>query len=265
MQPTEILALLLLSYLIGSIPFGLLLTRFFGYRDIRKEGSGNIGATNVLRTTNKPLAALTLFFDAAKGAAAIILSVYYLTYKQQNFQDLIMSEPFEHLIFGFAAILGHCFPIWLKFKGGKGVATTFGVLLVTMPVSGIFACLTWLLMVMTTRISSLSALIAMALAPILAFLQPSLFFSFLFNGGITEIKPSDGTTHSNTWIDDIFFSLTDPETLWVSFLYAASILPFTTLIFWKHKDNIRRLLKGTEPKIGKKKMLQTKTDPAPLS
>src|SRR5690242_11310021 len=122
------LAALLLGYLLGSIPFGLLLTRAAGLGDIRSIGSGNIGATNVLRTGNKTVAAATLVLDAAKGAMSVVLAAHLL-------------GPFAALVAGLGAVLGHCFPAWLKFKGGKGVATTLGSLLAMSWPFGIAACL----------------------------------------------------------------------------------------------------------------------------
>jgi glycerol-3-phosphate acyltransferase PlsY len=149
----ELILYMSLSYLIGSIPFGFLVTRLAGYGDIRQIGSGNIGATNVLRTGNKKLAALTLLLDASKGAVAIFL-----------------LSGFSHpILIGLAAIIGHCFPIWLGLKGGKGVATTLGVLLVGAPIAGLMACIIWLLAAFITRISSLSALIAIGSAPLVTF------------------------------------------------------------------------------------------------
>lgn len=144
---------LVFGYLIGSIPFGLILTRVFGYGDIRTIGSGNIGATNVLRVGNKKLAAATLLLDALKGVVAILIA--------QNFGDL-------HMVFGAAlgAVLGHNFPVWLKFKGGKGVAVTLGVILMLSPLVGVLACATWLVTAFLFRISSLAALVALALTPI---------------------------------------------------------------------------------------------------
>ncbi len=143
------------GYLLGSIPFGLVLCYIFGYGDIRKIGSGNIGATNVLRTGNKPLAAATLILDSSKGALAVFIAAY--------FGD-------AHTMFGAAtgAILGHNFPVWLKFKGGKGVATTLGTILALSWPVGLLSCATWLVTAFLSRISSLSALIALAMAPLYA-------------------------------------------------------------------------------------------------
>lgn len=141
------------GYLLGSIPFGLVLCAMFGYGDIRKIGSGNIGATNVLRTGNKLLAALTLILDSSKGLIAV----------------LIAASLFDkHAMFGAAlgVVLGHNFPVWLKFKGGKGVATTLGTLIALSWPVGLATCLTWVIVAAASRISSLSALVALALAPI---------------------------------------------------------------------------------------------------
>ncbi len=202
--------LFIVAYLIGSIPFGLLLTKMAGMGDIRAIGSGNIGATNVLRTGNKKLAALTLLLDGGKGAAAvIILAGIPAPMTDQFFMDMKAHYAIA-LIVGLGAILGHNFPVWLKFKGGKGVATTLGVLLVAAPWAGLAACATWLITAFTSRISSLSALIALAVAPVVT--------AFMY-----------GKTA------------------------ALICLLITALGFLRHKDNIKRLLKGIEPKIGKKK------------
>jgi acyl phosphate:glycerol-3-phosphate acyltransferase len=155
-----------LGYGLGSIPFGLVLCFMAGLGDIRKIGSGNIGATNVLRTGHKFLALLTLVLDSGKGAIAVLLSYYFLA-------DSYSILPF---LAGFAAILGHNFPVWLSFKGGKGVATTLGTLVaVSWPV-GLLCCLSWLITAGFTRISSLSALSASFMAPIfMAFFAPVSF------------------------------------------------------------------------------------------
>ena len=144
-----------LGYLLGSIPFGLLLTRLAGLGDIRGIGSGNIGATNVLRTGNKGLAAATLLLDGGKGAAAAAL-----------FGALWGVDA--GLVAGLASVLGHNFPVWLRFKGGKGVATTLGVVLVAAWPVGVTAILVWLATAALFRISSLAALLALATAPLVA-------------------------------------------------------------------------------------------------
>lgn len=192
---------LLLGYLLGSIPFGLLLTRAAGLGDIRKIGSGNIGATNVLRTGNKLLALATLLLDGAKGAAAVLLAQYW---------GGDAGGPELMLAAGAGAILGHLYPVWLGFKGGKGVATGLGILLALDWRVGALACVTWLAVALIFRFSSLSALMAFLLAPLFAWLMagPRLAIFALFLGA---------------------------------------------LVWWRHRENLRRLLKGEEPKIGKNK------------
>jgi glycerol-3-phosphate acyltransferase PlsY len=149
-----ILLLCILGYLLGSIPFGLLLTRFAGLGDIRAIGSGNIGATNVLRTGNKKLAAATLLLDGFKGTLAVLIAGHF-------------HDPAPYCA-GFAAFLGHLFPVWLNFKGGKGVATGLGVLLGAFPPLGILACVTWLFVAWLFRYSSLAALAGFAVTPVAA-------------------------------------------------------------------------------------------------
>ena len=146
------LAALVFGYLLGSIPFGLILTRMAGLGDVRKIGSGNIGATNVLRTGNKKLAAATLLLDALKGTAAAAIASYW--------------SLDAGLAAGFAAFLGHLFPVWLGFKGGKGVATYVGVLLGLVPVIVPVFAVVWIGLAWFTRISSLSALVATAITPV---------------------------------------------------------------------------------------------------
>ncbi len=148
----SLLGSLLLGYLLGSIPFGLILTRLAGLGDVRKIGSGNIGATNVLRTGNKGLAAATLLLDALKGTLAVLIAWRWGLYPA--------------LAAAFGAYVGHCFPVWLRFKGGKGVATFFGVLLGLHWPTMIVAALVWIGTAATTRYSSLSALLASIAAPI---------------------------------------------------------------------------------------------------
>ncbi|MDQ3559250.1 MAG: glycerol-3-phosphate 1-O-acyltransferase PlsY [Pseudomonadota bacterium] len=150
------LASVLLGYLLGSIPFGLLLTRMVGLGDIRNVGSGNIGATNVLRTGRKGLAAATLVLDALKGTAAVLIAARW--------------GPTAALAAGFAAFLGHCFPVWLRFKGGKGVATFLGILLGLHWPTMILTAVIWIGTAALTRYSSLSALIAAAAAPVVLLL-----------------------------------------------------------------------------------------------
>ena len=182
------------GYLIGSVPFGLLLTKAAGLGDIRQVGSGNIGATNVLRTGRKGLAAATLILDGLKGAVAVLLARQFL-----GDQDVVV---------GTAAVLGHLFPIWLGFRGGKGVATGLGVLLAAAWPVGLACCAVWLVAAKILKMSSAAALTAFAAAPLFALLLSS----------------AD---------------------------HALMALLIAVLVFWRHEANIRRLLAGTEPRIGK--------------
>jgi glycerol-3-phosphate acyltransferase PlsY len=191
-----ILFVCILGYLLGSIPFGLLLTKSAGLGDIRDIGSGNIGATNVLRTGNKGLAAATLVLDALKGAAAVLIA-----------RALVYDENIV-LFAGLAAVLGHLFPVWLGFKGGKGVAAGLGVLLAIAWPIGVIACVVWLLVAAFARLSSLAALAAFASAPCSALI------------------------------------LEDFSVVKLAFTIAV-------LVFVRHQANIRRLLDGTEPRIGR--------------
>ena len=145
-------AAFVVAYLLGSIPFGLILTRLAGHGDIRRIGSGNIGATNVLRTGSKPLAALTLLLDGGKGAAAVLIAMRW--------------GPDIAIVAALGVLVGHLFPVWLRFKGGKGVATGLGILLGLSWPAGVLACLTWLAVAGLARYSSLSALVSFALAPV---------------------------------------------------------------------------------------------------
>lgn len=192
------------GYLLGSVPWGLVLTRLVGI-DIRQVGSGNIGATNVLRTGHKFLAFLTLVLDASKGAMAALIFM--------QFSEL------AGIIAAFAAVVGHNFPIWLKFKGGKGVATTLGALtMVAWPV-GVLTCCVWLLVAGMFRYSSLASILSIIAAPVIA---------FWFTGN-----------HSIAYM-------------------AVGLAVLSTI---RHKDNIRRLIRGEESKIGQKKV--EKKDAAP--
>jgi glycerol-3-phosphate acyltransferase PlsY len=143
----------ILAYLLGSVPFGVLIARVFGLGDLRRIGSGNIGATNVLRTGNKPAAAATLLLDAAKGGVAVLVA------------RAALGET-AALVAGLAAFLGHLYPVWLGFRGGKGVATFLGVLLALAWPAGLAACATWLATAFAFRMSSLAALVAAATAPL---------------------------------------------------------------------------------------------------
>ena len=163
---TEILWAVI-GYLAGSIPFGVLISWAFGLGDLRKVGSGNIGATNVLRTGNKAAAALTLLLDGGKGAVVVLLA-------------LAMAGPFPAQIAGFAAFAGHCFPVWLGFRGGKGVATFLGIALALHWPLGLLCCATWLAGAYISRISSVGALSAAGLAPVWAALMGRADLSLMF-------------------------------------------------------------------------------------
>ncbi len=158
----------IIPYLIGSIPFGLLVAKIAGYGDIRKIGSGNIGATNVLRTGNKALALLTLLFDGGKGAFVILFFSGFATLARPDYSNPDSELLYQlALMLGLFAVLGHCFPIWLKFKGGKGVATALGVFLTAVPVAGAVACIVWLATAAIFRFSSLAAIAAMIMATVM--------------------------------------------------------------------------------------------------
>ncbi len=161
----------MIGYLFGSVPFGLVFTRLAGLGDIRKIGSGNIGATNVLRTGRKDLALLTLIFDIGKAGFVALLCQW------------LYDSHLAGLIAGTSAVIGHNYPIWLKFKGGKGVASTLGLMLSMTPMVGILTALTWLFMAIIFKYSSLSALTALAIAPLYALLHSdidaSLFYAVL--------------------------------------------------------------------------------------
>ncbi|HWQ86382.1 glycerol-3-phosphate 1-O-acyltransferase PlsY [Brevundimonas sp.] len=198
------------GYLLGSIPFGVILTRLMTGEDVRSIGSGNIGATNVLRTGRKDLAFATLILDAGKGAAALLLARYLLG-------GVSHSAEVAGAIAGGAAFLGHLFPVWLGFRGGKGVATFFGLLLAACWPLGLLAGATWLLVAALFRMSSLAALIAAVAAPVYAVLPLTAL-------GLPAPTP------------------------------VAALSVFTAVLIWiRHHENIARLLKGTEPRIGAKK------------
>ena len=191
---STIIGVLVLAYLLGSIPFGLLFSRMGGIGDIRETGSGNIGATNVLRSGNKLLAALTLLTDAAKGSVAIFIAL-----------DLV-GFPATYWA-GLAALLGHVFPFWLGFKGGKGVAVFIGTGIVLSPLPGLSMLSVWLLVALISRRSSLAALVATLSVP-------------LYMAVLGEI-------------------------------YGALVVGVQVgVIYWAHRDNISRLRKGQEPRIG---------------
>jgi glycerol-3-phosphate acyltransferase PlsY len=190
----HVLVALVVGYLLGSIPFGLLLTRAAGLGDIRAIGSGNIGATNVLRTGRKGLAAATLILDAVKGLAAVLICATF--------------GPLAAIAAAIGAVLGHMFPVWLRFKGGKGVATTLGVMWgLSWPI-GAITCAAWLLIAAVFRYSSLAALLSIVIGAVVA------------------------------WFI-------------VDWRVALAVTVLVPLVWARHHENIARLLKGTESKIGR--------------
>jgi acyl phosphate:glycerol-3-phosphate acyltransferase len=197
MSPEALLLVaLIIGYLLGSIPFGLILTRLAGTADLRSIGSGNIGATNVLRTGRKGLAAATLTCDMLKGTLAVLIAGYF-------------GGPDAAMLAALGAFLGHLFPVWLKFKGGKGVAVYIGVLFGLFWPAAVLFCLVWLATAVTSRYSSLSALVASFITPI-----------FLW---------------------------------WFGHLALASLFAvLTMLLFYMHRENIKRLRAGNEGRIGQK-------------
>lgn len=192
--PILTFSVIFFSYLLGSIPFGILVSKVFGLGNLRDIGSGNIGATNVLRTGNKLAALITLILDGLKGVLVVVVARF-------------ISED-AAITASIFVIIGHIYPVWLKFSGGKGVATFIGSILALSFVAGLFVCLIWIIMALIFRYSSLSAIVASASAPI----------------GVL-----------------LFY---DNEALMVT-------LFMTVLIWYRHKDNIRRLIDGSETKIGK--------------
>ncbi len=187
------LLIALMAYLLGSIPFGLILTRVAGKGDIRSIGSGNIGATNVLRTGSKGLAAATLLLDLGKGAAAVLIARHF--------------SPDDAQLAGVAVMLGHLYPVWLRFRGGKGVATLMGVTLALDPVIGGIYAAVWLGALAIFRISSLGGMLAAISVPV----------SALLLGRINLLPLGVG---------------------------------LALLVLWRHRENIGRLMKGQEPRIG---------------
>jgi len=193
---TDAALALLLGYALGSIPFAFIVTRLFGLGDIRQVGSGNVGTTNVLRTGNKLAAGLTLIGDVGKAVVAVLIAKAWG-------ENAAMAAA-------LGAFTGHIFPVWLNFKGGKGLATCAGILAALVPVVALCAACTWLATAVVTRISSLSALVTAALAPVYML---------------------------------VFGSTT----------YAIGTTVLAALIFVTHRENIARLVAGTEPRIGQKK------------
>lgn len=192
----EMLFALALGYLLGSIPFGLVVTRLGGKGDIRKIGSGNIGATNVLRTGSKGLAGLTLVLDCLKAILAILVS------------QLVFGRD-TGAFAAAGALIGHLYPVWLRFRGGKGAATLFGILVALLWPAALVYAVIWILLLLTLRISSVAGMSAAVSAPIAAFVLHSTYFPML--------------------------------------------LGFAVLVLWKHRENILRLRRGTEPRIGRAK------------
>ena len=182
------------GYLAGSIPFGILISKFLGLGDLRKVGSGNIGATNVLRTGNKFAAFLTLLLDFLKGVCTVLIIKHFFA------QDAVQLSA-------FCALVGHCFPIWLRFRGGKGVATFLGVAIALSFVLGVICCLVWLLVALIRRMSSLASLVSSLSAPIAA-----IFLGQPNASGLLSV--------------------------------------LTVIVFFRHQQNISRIIKGVEPKIG---------------
>ncbi len=185
----------LLAYALGSVPFGIVMARAFGLGDLRHIGSGNIGATNVLRTGNRTAAFLTLVLDAGKGAVAVLLARW-------------LVGPEAAQVAAVASFLGHCYPVWLRFRGGKGVATFLGTLLALAWPVGLAACAAWAIVAALARISSLAALAAAVLSPLAALV--------LERGDLV-----------------------------------AALAVLATVILWRHRTNIARLLDGSEPRIGR--------------
>ena len=182
---TEMLIVcIVLRYLLGSVPYGLVLTRLAGLGDIRKIGSGNIGATNVLRTGRKDLALLTVLCDASKAGVAALLAMHFAPAKDMFFMGILtQTNLIAALCAGSAAIIGHNFPVWLKFKGGKGVASTFGFILAINPMIALMALGTWLVFAFTFKYSSLSAIAAAVFTPLYAYFYAgeveSIFFTVI--------------------------------------------------------------------------------------
>jgi len=201
----RIVLLLLVAYLLGSIPFGLLFARLFGGGDVRQSGSGNIGATNVARVAGPLPGILTLVFDAAKGAFAVLLAAHFTA-----------NSATAMMLAGLAALLGHCFPVWLRFKGGKGVATGFGVFAALCPLAALAAAILFVLVLLYWRFASLASISAAAAMP------PLVYFLWAPHHA-PPLVVSFGT------------------------LFA------TALIIFKHDANLQRLVEGTEPRFSLRK------------
>ena len=198
------LGMLVGAYILGSVPFAVVFSRLFGLQDPRTYGSGNPGATNVLRSGNKAAAALTLIGDAAKGWLAVWLAIHFKT------------SPFLIAGVAIAVFLGHLYPIFLKFKGGKGVATAFGIMIAIEPILALATMATWIIMAVFFRFSSLAALTCAVFAP----------FYYFFGGML----------------------------VWSSHLpIGAALIVIALFLLYRHKTNIQRLIAGTEPRIGNRK------------
>ncbi|MCE2992933.1 MAG: glycerol-3-phosphate 1-O-acyltransferase PlsY [Alphaproteobacteria bacterium] len=192
------LSLIVASYLLGSIPFGLIFSKIFGLGNIRDQGSGNIGATNVMRVGGKLPGILTFIFDALKGYIAVFLAMHYLP-----------GSMSLHCLYALLAVLGHMFPVWLRFQGGKGVATTFSVTLALSTFLGVIMFITWVSSYFITKTSSISSLFSTLVTTLIALICMS------------------------------------GSKLWIS----ATLLALTSLVFYKHIENIKRLIRGTELKV----------------
>lgn len=191
-------ALILLSYLLGSIPFGVIVAKLFGIGNITKQGSGNIGATNVMRVGGKIPGLLTFFFDGLKGYAVVYIA-----------QQMLPGHIGEQALAGLMAVVGHIFPVWLRFKGGKGVATTVAVILALNTILGVFAIVLWAVVFAITKTSSLASLIA------------------IFSTTIVALTAFSSQNH-----------------------YVSAVLVLLTiLIFYRHIENIKRLIHGKEMKL----------------
>ncbi|MDG2187079.1 MAG: glycerol-3-phosphate 1-O-acyltransferase PlsY [Hyphomicrobiales bacterium] len=203
--------LVILSYLFGSIPFGLILTKKFLKLDIREFGSKNIGATNVLRTGNKKIALITLLLDFCKGLIPLLIAIF-----------LNINNP---IIIGFAAFFGHIFPIWIKFKGGKGVATYIGIITIISPIVSLLFILIWIIVFLIFRYSSLSSTICATITPII------YIGVYYFSINSLIINKLFSFYQDNFFINLIF------------------ILFMSTILLYRHSENIKRLLNGQEAKI----------------